>query len=93
MAETVTRTNEPPMDLLGQTGQAARSVNVEYFNYDPERHAHFVRGWPAGPGDVAGQRCRRRRAVKAMAEHGKIALQYGRTGGYQAARGLTCARN
>lgn len=82
MAETVTRTNEPPMDLLGQTGQAARSVSVEYFNYDPnDTRISFAGGLPDPatlPADDVAQA-----AVKAMAEHGKIALQYGRTGGYR----------
>jgi 2-aminoadipate transaminase len=82
MAETVTRTNEPPMDLLGQTGQAARSVDVDYFNYDPaDTSISFAGGLPdpasLPTSDVA------QATVKALAEHGTTALQYGRVGGYR----------
>jgi 2-aminoadipate transaminase len=82
MTETVTRANEPPMDLLGLTGQAARSVSVEYFNYDPnDTRISFAGGLPDPetlPANDVGQA-----TVKAMAEFGKIALQYGRTGGFK----------
>ncbi|MDQ6604619.1 MAG: PLP-dependent aminotransferase family protein, partial [Chloroflexota bacterium] len=81
MAETVTRTNEPPMDLLGLTGQAARSVDVNYFNYDPaDTRISFAGGLPdpaSLPTDDVAQA-----TVKALAEHGTTALQYGRVGGY-----------
>jgi 2-aminoadipate transaminase len=70
------------MDLLGQVGQAARSVSVDYFNYDPDdTNISFAGGLPdpetLPAADVA------QATVKALEEHGKIALQYGRTGGYR----------
>jgi 2-aminoadipate transaminase len=82
MAETITQTSEPPMDLLAAVGQAARSVSVEYFNYDPaDTRISFAGGLPdpesLPTNDVA------QATVKALAEHGKIALQYGRVGGYK----------
>ena len=82
MAETVTQTSEPPMDLLAAVGQAARSVSVDYFNYDPaDTSISFAGGLPdpesLPTNDVA------QATVKALAEHGKTALQYGRVGGYK----------
>src|SRR5258708_6609609 len=82
MAETVTRTNEPPMDLLGKTGQAARSVSVDYFSYDPnDTRLSFAGGLPDP--DTLPAAAVAEAAARAMEHDPKVALQYGRTGGYR----------
>lgn len=79
MAETVPRTNEPPMDLLGDFGQAVHDASVNDFDIHSGRIS-FVYGLPdpetLPAADVAAA------VTKALIEHGKTALQYGRTGGY-----------
>ncbi len=79
MAETVARTNEPPMDLLGDFGQAVHDASVNDFDINSGRIA-FIYGLPdpetLPAADVAAA------VTKALTEHGRTALQYGRTGGY-----------
>lgn len=82
MADTVTRTSEPPMDLLGATGRAARSVSVDYFSYDPNSTRLSFAGGLPDP-DTLPAAAVAEAAARAMVNDPKVALQYGRTGGYR----------
>lgn len=79
MAETIRRTNEPPMDLLGHYGRAVHDATVDDFDIDSGRIS-FVYGLP-DPDSLPAKDVSEA-VVKALAAHGKTALQYGRTGGY-----------
>ena len=79
MAQTGTRTNDTPIDLLGALGQAVADGDVNDFDPHNDRIS-FLYGTPDADSlpadDVAAA------AVTALRNEGRIALQYGRTGGY-----------
>jgi 2-aminoadipate transaminase len=67
------------MDLLGSYGQAVQDATVDDFDIDSGRIS-FVYGLP-DPDSLPAKDVSEA-VVRALAEHGSTALQYGRTGGY-----------
>lgn len=79
MTETVTRAGGAPMDLLGAYGQAVHDADVNDFDPHFDRIS-FLYGLP-DPDHLPAVEVAEA-VQRALASEGKVALQYGRVGGY-----------